>query len=65
MNPQIYSADSYNKVKNQTAIEIWNHDKSKLQCANEYGYDVLVIWESEYIKNKEDVIRRCLEFLKQ
>jgi hypothetical protein len=27
-------------------------------------FDVLVIWDSEYKKDKEKVIKKCLKFLK-
>lgn len=29
------------------------------------GYEVLVVWESDYRKNKEKVIEQCLNYLKQ
>jgi len=31
--------------------------------AKENGFDVLIIWDSEYRKNKKDVINKCLDFL--
>jgi putative intracellular protease/amidase len=30
----------------------------------ENGFEVLVIWDSEYKDNKEKTLKRCLEFLK-
>lgn len=63
MNPDIYDEKSYNKVKKMTALEIWEHDKEKIQCARKYGYSVLVVWESEYNKDKEGTIQKCIDFL--
>jgi len=63
MNPDIYNEKSYNKVKNMTALEIWEYDAIKIQCAKKYGYSVLVVWESEYNKDKEGTIQKCIDFL--
>ena len=63
MNPNIYDKNSYNKVKNMTAEEIWKHDIEKIKCAESYGYKVLTIWESEYKKDKEGTIHKCIDFL--
>lgn len=45
------------------AKEIWEHDKEKLDFAKSLGYDVLVIWESEYKNDKKDVLEKCKTFL--
>lgn len=44
--------------------EIWEYDKVKYDfIENVIGFEVLVIWESEYKQNKEKTIQRCIEFL--
>ena len=63
MNPDIYDKNSYNKVKNMSAEEIWKYDMEKIKCAESHGYKVLVIWESEYRKDKEGTIQKCIDFL--
>lgn len=65
MNPLIYESTSFNKSVQLTAQEIWNNDCQKIKYINSMNYDVLVIWHSEYKKNKEFVINKCLEFLAQ
>jgi hypothetical protein len=51
--------------KNKTSLEIWELDKNKLTTAKNNGYDVLVIWDSEYRwGSKEKVIKKCIKFLK-
>jgi hypothetical protein len=51
--------------KNKTSSEIWESDKNKLIEAKNNGYDVLVIWDSEYRwGNKERIIKKCINFLK-
>ncbi len=50
--------------KHITAQEIWDKDKIKLDMAKENGFDVLVIWDSEYRwGNKQEIINKCKKFL--
>jgi hypothetical protein len=65
-NPKKYLAEDHPHPfsKNITAQEMWDKDKRKLNRANEEGFEVLTIWDSEYRwGNKQKVIDRCLEFL--
>lgn len=65
-NPKKYSANDYPHPfrKNITAREMWDKDNRKLEVANEEGYEVLVIWESEYRwGNKQEIINKCIKFL--
>ena len=51
--------------KNKTASEIWEFDKNKSITAENNGYKILVVWDSEYRwGNKEKIIKNCLNFLK-
>jgi len=63
-NPQIYKSDYIHKTTKLTAAEIWEKDLNKIQTAKQHGYDVLIIWESEYMLNKEYVLEKCIKFLK-
>lgn len=65
-NPIKYSKDDNIKYPNhkvKTAKEIWNHDKEKLDFAKTLGYNVLVIWESEYKNDKQATLEKCKTFL--
>ena len=65
-NPIKYSKDDSIKYPNhkvKTAKEIWNYDKEKLNFAKTLGYDVLVIWESEYKSDKKSTLDKCKTFL--
>ena len=64
-NPQIYNKDFINKTINKYAWEIWEKDERKINVAKKHGYDVLVVWESEYLVNKDYVIEKCIKFLNQ
>ena len=66
-NPLIYKEDDtpnyYNK--NIKCKDMWEYDKIKLEYLKQHnGIDSLVIWEREYVENKPDTIKKCLEFLK-
>ena len=43
--------------------QIWDRDAEKLSVVKQNGFDVLVIWDSEYRKNKDEVVKKCVEFL--
>jgi G:T-mismatch repair DNA endonuclease (very short patch repair protein) len=64
-NPEKFkSNDTPNPfLREKTSKEIWDLDKNKLDVALSNGFQVLVIWESEYKKNKETTLNKCLEFL--
>ena len=64
-NPNIFESTDYPHPfrKNITASEIWEKDKRKIEVANEEGFEVLTIWDSEYRKHKSDVIERCKKYL--
>jgi G:T-mismatch repair DNA endonuclease (very short patch repair protein) len=62
-NPFIYEPTYFHKFMKCSAQEKWDIDKKKIELAESYGYEVLVIWESEYQKNKELTINKCIEYL--
>ena len=49
--------------------QIWERDDKKFKTAEKNGFKVLVIWDSEFrykgFENKEKLINKCLNFLKQ
>lgn len=48
----------------RTAQEIWDLDAIKQQAIIDSGYELLVIWEDDFRKDKEGTIEKCLNFLK-
>jgi G:T-mismatch repair DNA endonuclease (very short patch repair protein) len=62
-NPQIYDKDYFHKYLQMTAEEIWEDNNLKNECIKQEGYDVLIIWESDYKKDKEATVQKCIEFL--
>jgi hypothetical protein len=62
-NPSLYSESYINPITKKTALEIWQKEENKEKVANEHGYQVYRIWESEYNKDKEGCIQKCISFL--
>ncbi len=64
--PGLYTAKQnigYVAHKARTAQEIWEMDRIKHNEIRSAGYELLVIWESDFRKNKEEVIEECKKFL--
>ena len=64
-NPKKYLAeDRPNPFRKElTAKEIWDKDNQKIIIANKNGFEVLTVWDSDYKKNKINILNKCLEFL--
>lgn len=58
-NPRIYN-ESDILTKGKTAKEIWDYDTRKIEFAKNNGYEILIIWDSEYKYDKLKVIDRCI-----
>lgn len=67
-NPLVYSPTDYLKGRGCTsirALEKWKYDDIKQnKIRDTRGFDVIVVWESDYLKNKENVIHRILNYVK-
>jgi hypothetical protein len=66
-NPKKYEHDDrpHPFNKNVTATELWDKDAHKKKIAEQNGFDVLTIWDSEYKSdNKQKIINKCINFLK-
>jgi len=65
-NPKLYESDSIIKISNtkiKTALEIWKADEFKIKTLKKLGYDILIIWELDIVKNKEKTLNKCIKFL--
>lgn len=65
-NPSVYTElDTPNPYRKElTAKEIWENDETKRRIYEDKGYELLIIWASEYRSNKLQTVEKCLEFLK-
>jgi hypothetical protein len=60
-NPALYKEDA--KIRDKTASSIWQRDKIKLESANEKGFRTMVVWESDYRKNRNKIINEVIEWI--
>jgi len=62
-NKNTYSPDFYDKIKNQYAWEKWEKDEEKMDFAKKMGFNIEIIWQSEWKKtsNKKLFIQRIVE----
>ncbi len=63
MNPKIYLPENVNKKTKKTAQEVWDSDKEKIDFATSKGFQVLVIWESDYERCPKEILQKSVDFL--
>jgi len=61
-NPSIYS-DGEIMIRKKKANDIWMHDAAKVVDLEQAGYQVLTIWENDYLLDPVAVTNKCKEFL--
>lgn len=62
-NPKKYQSDYFHKKKGLLAKEIWQNDLKKKIIAEENGYKLFIIWEADYMFNKEFEINEIIKNL--
>lgn len=65
-NPKKYLAEDTPHPFNKkiTAKEMWKKDEDKMNTAKENGFEIFVVWDSEYRwGDKNSVLENCLSFL--
>lgn len=65
-DPRKYQPDSLiyaSKKRVYEAQAIWKSDAERLQAIKDQGYDVLVIWEADYVADPAKTIQKCKNFL--
>lgn len=62
-NPDKFSKNYVNPITKRSSSEQWTIDAAKLSKLKSNGYDVLVVWESEYKKHRNETLQKCQTFL--
>jgi len=60
-NPLIYSADDH--IRGKCARDIWASDKHEIEIAQNAGFSVKVVWEHDYLNNKEQDVKEVAEWI--
>lgn len=61
-NPKMYNYN-YTNPKHKPAPQVWVNDDNKRKLAINRGYDIFVIWESDWVNNKEQVLEDVKKFI--
>jgi hypothetical protein len=64
-DPRYYEENYFRKESKIFARDVWNNDRIKSDVANENGFDLLVIWESDFKNDKNKEIEKCIKFLSE
>jgi len=62
-NPRLYQPDDYIEVLKMTAKEKWTKDRKRRFALRKCGFEVMVIWETEW-KNARQKVFEKLKTLK-
>lgn len=62
-NPKRFKDTDINHKTKLKAKDVWNADKIKINCLESKGYDVMIVWEDNYINNKNNVVKSILNKL--
>ena len=64
-NPKKYSPGWFHPLKKITAKEIWERDERKQKTVELWGFDCMVIWESDFRADRRGTVEKCLKFLNE
>ena len=59
-NPNKYNKDYFHQVKSMTAEKLWEYDKNKVDIIINNGYNLEVVWESDY-KSDKTIINKLIK----
>lgn len=62
-NYKLFKPNDFNPILNKTYEEIHTYDLEKYKYAEKCGYKILVIWEYDYINNKEMTLSKIKKFI--
>lgn len=62
-NPDFYDHNYYHPVKKMFAYEIWEIERVRVDTIINLGYDVYIIWENNWNKNKYQELDNIKKFL--
>ena len=63
MNPQIYKHDSFNKVLNCKAEDVWKSNENKIKIGRENNFFVVVVWEKAINKDLKFIVKRVASLI--
>ena len=61
-NPEKYKKDFFHSQSGQYAYQIWQHDEQKIKTAIDRGFNVKIVWWSEFINNQEKTLTEVIKW---
>jgi len=61
LDPRFYSTEYSDNSRNST--EIWNRDLQKRNIAIENGYELIVVWQSDWETNQDNELKRVIKVI--
>lgn len=65
MDPRKYKATDINSKTGVAAKDCWEYDKYKIELSSLLGFKTYVVWEDDWIKDKDRTIEDILEWWKK
>ena len=60
-NPSMYSGSDIHPLKKYPVERMWKQDKDRASEIKAVGYRFVVVWESDFNNNREEVLNRIME----
>lgn len=57
-NPAKYAPEYINGLTKRNSIQVWAHDAKKIDDLRQAGYEVIVVWESDWRTDKDACMKR-------
>lgn len=64
-NPRQWKPDDFNKVIKMRAKEKWACDRNRFFKLKRLGYRVFVVWETDWMKNRDETKEKLINFIKK
>ena len=67
-NPKLYKPSDKLLAHGMTNIvvsDVWKRDEIKKKILTDLGFDVIYVWESDYLSDKQKVIEKCVKRIQQ
>jgi G:T-mismatch repair DNA endonuclease (very short patch repair protein) len=61
-NPRVFDSSYIHPISKLTSEQIWAKDKKRIDYFTSLGYDVKVVWSSEFKDNKKKVLEEIKKF---
>jgi hypothetical protein len=64
MNPKLYEQTDINPSTKKSSLEQWSLDNEKVKLCENNNIKLIVIWESDWLKHKEQIKENILSQLR-